>query len=103
MISLIFSRPSESRYLHRVRLLSRPLPSVYLFRHRILVVPAAPDIARVTPSVDRVPRTMRRENHQSDQFQSPPPTLGIHGDFTRAGANRLTPAHTFYASMINDF
>ena len=29
------------------------------------------------------------------QLQSPPPTLGTHGDFTRAGANRLTPAHTF--------
>jgi len=72
MISLIFSRPSESRYLHRVRLLSRPLPSVYLFRHRIPIQltvhldgdRANPDPScsrrsgyrQVTPSVDRVRR-----------------------------------------------
>jgi hypothetical protein len=90
MISLIFSRPSESRYLHRVRLLSRPLPSVYLFRHRIpfrpsgrlpgyprsLIVPAAPSIVRVTPSVDRVPWTMRRES--SSSFRYTTSTLSVY-------------------------
>jgi len=53
MISLIFSRPSESRYLHRVRLLSRPLPSVYLFRHRIPSVQPDGDRAIPDPSCSR--------------------------------------------------
>jgi len=55
MISLIFSRPSESRYLHRVRLLSRPLPSVYLFRHRIPSVQPDGDRANPDPSCSRRP------------------------------------------------